>query len=300
MTDERLDQILKQALAPEINDSEIQIRRKVRNNKMSMKKIIVRGLVACAVLTLVMTGGYFSELLQTGGDRTDSVNNEQKITSDNIFAITAYAAELPEGVTSGDIIGLSTVDVGYGSSLYLNGRFTISGQNIEKIKVTTDKCELYTSVPVYSGDPDYENALNAEVNGQGEYYPVYEGEPEEGGHVAYYDHSQIVGQSYEGEYNNQMYFGMSVPEELWSTSDDLKEGYYEDVDQVNGATLTIEVTFSDGSTETHHYRLDTGKIFVPVDNNGNWQWDNLTRFLTTDEETGETPYAYGYLMDKID
>ena len=300
MTDERLDQILKQALAPEINDSEIQIRRKVRNNKMSMKKIIVRGLVACAVLTLVMTGGYFSELLQTGGDRTDSVNNEQKITSDNIFAITAYAAELPEGVTSGDIIGLSTVEVGYGSSLYLNGRFTISGQNIEKIKVTTDKCELYTSVPVYSGDPDYENALNAEVNGQGEYYPVYEGEPEEGGHVAYYDHSQIVGQSYEGEYNNQMYFGMSVPEELWSTSDDLKEGYYEDVDQVNGATLTIEVTFSDGSTETHHYRLDTGKIFVPVDNNGNLQWDNLTRFLTTDEETGETPYTYGYLMDKID
>ncbi len=300
MTDERLEQILKQALVPEIDDSEIQIRRKVRYNKMSMKKITAHGLVACAVLTLVITGGYFSELLQTGGDGTDSVNNEQKITSDNIFAITAYAAELPEGVTSGDIIGLNTVDVGHGSSLYLNGRFTISGKNIEKIKVTTDKCELYTSVPVYSGDPDYENALNAQVNGREEYYPVYEGEPEEGGHVAYYDYSQIVGQCYEGEYNNQMYFGMSVPEELWSTSDDIKEGYYEDVDQVNGATLIIEVTFYDGSTETHHYRLNTGKIFVPIDDNGNLQWDNLTRFLTADEETEETPYTYGYLMDKID
>lgn len=38
MTDERLEQILKQALATEIDDSEIQIRRKVRKSKMNMKK----------------------------------------------------------------------------------------------------------------------------------------------------------------------------------------------------------------------------------------------------------------------
>ena len=93
MTDERLDQILKQALAPEINDSEIQIRRKVRNNKMSMKKIIVRGLVACAVLTLVMTGGYFSELLQTGGDRTDSEFGHQH---DQAYG-SQYCPTWPEG-----------------------------------------------------------------------------------------------------------------------------------------------------------------------------------------------------------
>ena len=37
MTDERLDQILKQALTPEIDDAEIEIRRKVRNNKMNIK-----------------------------------------------------------------------------------------------------------------------------------------------------------------------------------------------------------------------------------------------------------------------
>ena len=39
MTDERLDQILKQALAPEISDAEIQIQRKVRNNNMKKKRI---------------------------------------------------------------------------------------------------------------------------------------------------------------------------------------------------------------------------------------------------------------------
>ena len=58
MTDERLEQILKQALATEIDDSEIQIRRKVRNSKMNMKKIIARGLVACAALTLVARSAF--------------------------------------------------------------------------------------------------------------------------------------------------------------------------------------------------------------------------------------------------
>ena len=93
-----------------------------------------------------------------------------------------------------------------------------------------------------------------------------------------------------------MSFGMSVPKELWSTNDDLPAAYHEDVDQVNGATLTIEVTFLDDSTETHHYRLSTGKIFVPSDENGYLQWDNLTRFISSEDE----PYTYGYLMEKID
>ena len=300
MTDERLDQILKQALAPEINDSEIKIRRKERNNRMNIKKLVTGSLVACAALILVVIGGYFGEISKLREDETVGASGKNDVSHGNLFAITAYAAELPEGVASGDIIGLSRVEAGHGNELYLDGRFTISGQNIDKIKITTDKCELYTSVPIYSGDPDYENALNAEANGREEYYPVYEGEAEEGEDVAYYEHSQIVGQSYEGEYNKQMYFGMSVPEKLWSTNDDIKKGYYEAVDQVNGATLTIEVTFSDGSTETHNYRLNTGKIYVPVDDNGNCQWDNLTRFLTEDEENVETPYSYGYLMDKID
>ena len=265
MTDKKLDQILKQALAPEIDDSEIQIRRKVRD-KMSMKKIIAGGLVACAALTLIVSVGGFGGHTKSG-DSGNAGLNDGHVASHNFFAITAHAAELPEGAASGDVIELSKVQVGHGSSLYLDGRFTISGQNIDKIKVTTDKCNLYTSVPAYNGDSDY---------------------------------SQIVGQSYEGEYNDQMSFGMSVPEELWSTSDDPKAGYWEDVDQVNGAKITVEATFSDGSTEIHHYRLNTGKIFVPADDNGNLQWDKLTRFLTADEENRETPFSYGYLMEKID
>ena len=144
MTDERLDQILKQALSPEIDDSEIQIRRKVRNRKMKMKKIITSGLVACAALTLVVTGGYFGGHSKAGGDETVNVNEEHNALSDetadvkdgysvaghNLFVITAHAAELPEEVSSGDVVGLSAVVARVGSSEYLDGRFVISGQKL--------------------------------------------------------------------------------------------------------------------------------------------------------------------------
>ena len=252
MTDERLEQILRQALVPEIDDSEIQVQKKVRNNKIKMKKIIKGGLLACAALALIVARGF--------------ANGVQDVKSGNFFAITAYAAELPEGVISGDVLTLSAFSAGYGSSEYLDGRFAISGQNIEKVKISTDKCNLYTVTSLDKGE----------------------------------EHLVIAGNTYEGAYNDNMSFGMSVPEELWSNNDNMQAASHEDIDQVNGAILTIEVTFADGSTEVHHYRLITGKIYVPADENGYLQWDNLTRFLTANENIEETPYTYGYLMEKID
>lgn len=303
MTDERLEQILKQALSPEIDDSEIQIRRKVRNSKMNMKKIIARGLVACAALTLVVTGGYFGGLSKSGGDGTSNVNDGYNSTTGNLFAITAYASELPEAVSSGDVIGVSAVVAGFGSSEYLDGRFAISGQNIEKVKIETDKCSLYSAISIYEGDPEYEKVQNAIANGEGEEYVMiadagfnYDEETAAESIPYHYEHLVVEGSTYEGAYNDKMLFGMSVPEELRSTKDDDPTAYHEDVDQVNGATLTIEVTYINGSTEIHHYKLNTGKIFVPSDENGYLQWDNLTRFIASEEEC----YTYGYLMEKID
>ncbi len=282
MTNEKLDEILKQSLFPEIEDSEIQIRRKGRNNKtmISIKKIITCGLVACAALALVVTGGFFGALPGINGDGNADTNRGQNITNGNLFAITAYAAELPEGVTSGEVLTLSTTTGGYGSSEYLDNRFAISGHNIEKVKISTDKCNLYSVTSLYKSDPDCEKDQNVTPTP----YP--------------YEHLVIEGNAYEGAYNDNILFGMSVPKELRSNNDNIQAALHEDIDQVDGAILTIEVTFTDGNTEVHHYRLNTGKIYIPADENGYLQWDNLTRFLTADEY--ETPYTYGYLIEKID
>ena len=64
MTDERLDQILKQALAPEISDREIRIHRR---RKDKMKQIGRIGKVAAAVIVVALIGtlglGYFNPVL---------------------------------------------------------------------------------------------------------------------------------------------------------------------------------------------------------------------------------------------
>lgn len=306
MTDERLDQILKQALAPEIDDSEIQIRRKVRTRKMNMKKIIAGGLVACAALSLIVTGGYFRGSTKNGNDGVASVNDVQSLASNNFFAITAYAAELPEGVASGDVMGLSSVSAGYGGALHLDQRFAISGENIDKVRISTDKCNIYSVVPVYEGDADFAKAQNDDISANEEYVMIADVDDDFDEETStevtpyHFDHIVIEGNSYEGAYNSNMSFGMSVPEELWSKSDDDAQYNYENIDQVNGATITIAVTYTDGSVEEHHYCLNTGKIFVPVKDGYN-DWNNLTRFLTAEEEKDSaTPYTYGYLMTKID
>lgn len=307
MTDERLDQILKQALAPEIDDSEIQIRRKVGNDKMRMKKIIAGGLVACATLALVLTGGFVNRPAKTGSEDVANVKDEQNVTGNNLFAITAYAAELPDGILSGDVVALSATTAGYGSSKFLDGRFAITGQNIEKVKISTDKCNIYSATPVYKGDADFEKAENEEAQGETEEYGLVSDagldyDPETATEPApyHYEHLVLHGNAYEGAYDDSLLFGMSVPEEMWSDNSDIQIASHEDIDQVNGATLTIEVTFVDGTTEVHHYQLKTGKIYVPADENGYLQWDNLTRFLTPEEENSAVGYSYGYLMEKID
>ena len=64
MTDEKLDQILKQALAPEISDREIRIHRR---RKDKMKQIVRIGKVAAAVIAVAVIGtlglGYFNPVL---------------------------------------------------------------------------------------------------------------------------------------------------------------------------------------------------------------------------------------------
>jgi hypothetical protein len=90
MTENNLDQILKQALAPEIDDSEIQIQRKVSNKKMNRKRIIAYGLAACIALSLIAFGGNWGRGLRAGENTASVAETESGTANANVFAITAY------------------------------------------------------------------------------------------------------------------------------------------------------------------------------------------------------------------
>lgn len=295
---------------------------KQKSKKQVNKKQVFRIMVAVAAAAVLFTGmGIIRPLekavVNTGtgdGSEIEVVNNDTNTSlvqsTRNMFVITANAAEpisdeQDSAVASGDIMSICNTTASFGSSLYMDQRFAISGENIEKVKISTDKCNIYSVVPIYEGDSDYEKAQRYETSGNDDYQLVVdeEGTGEDApmeGISNHYEHLVVAGSTYEGIYDNTMMFGMSVPQELWSTNSDLQKSFWEDIDQVAGATITIEVTFTDGSIEVHHYQLSTGKIFVPTDENGYNQWDNLTRFLTAEEEAAGESYAYGYLMNKID
>lgn len=284
MTEERLDQILKQALSPEIDDSEIRIRRKAA--KMNTKKVLSIGLAVCAAILVVVAGGYlWGRPLQK--ITSSNVTDLSVVPKNNIFAVTANAAELPENTTSGEFVGLCPSQTSQGDLLHLSFRFYISGENIERVKVTTNKCNIYYAVP--STEEEVASNQGNNTMNDGYYFLSNYGDD-------YYEHQVIPGQSFEGAYNEEMSFGMSVPQELWSDNDDPRECFYETTNQIDGAILAIEVTFDDGSVETHHYKVTVGKVYVPLDENGCYVYDSITRFVESEEESG----TIGYLFSQID
>lgn len=86
MTDERLDQILKQALAPEIADTEIAVKQAGRN--YYMKKIWKIGVAAVACAALLVAGTI------AAGHQTVQKEPGTVSISKNPFVICAQAAEL--------------------------------------------------------------------------------------------------------------------------------------------------------------------------------------------------------------
>lgn len=86
MTDERLDQILKQALAPEIADTEIAVKQAGRN--YHMKKIWKMGVAAVACAALLVAG-----TIAAGHQEVQKEPGTVSV-SKNPFVICAQAAEL--------------------------------------------------------------------------------------------------------------------------------------------------------------------------------------------------------------
>ncbi|SER62865.1 hypothetical protein SAMN04487884_10889 [Butyrivibrio fibrisolvens] len=294
------------------------------DTRKSNRKPVIKIIAAIAAATLIFGGLNVYKPWQRfekkdGASNTpntgvsDDTTSEHLQASDNMFVITANAAEpIPkeqnDPVSSGDVLKLSSYDCSSGIGGYLSGRFMISGENIANVKISTDKCQIFAVVPVGKDDPEYKELRQkwdyCELGL--DYDAVYADDDLEStdDSIDHFDHFVFTGETYEGAYDNTMSFGMYLTDELTAQYEDIWDGYdYHKAcyDLVDGATLTISVTFTDGSIEEHHYRVTTGSIYVPVDEDGYCQYDDLTRFITPEEEESEqVARIYGYLMEKID
>lgn len=76
-----------------------------------------------------------------------------------------------------------------------------------------------------------------------------------------------------------------------SDEGDLRDAWHARMDEFDGATLTVTVTFTDGAADTQTMTLHTGKLGVeyPSDESG----PQLTGEVLTDEQAAEQGYVYG-------
>ena len=137
MTDEKLDQILKQALAPEISDKEIRVRRR---RKDKMKKIINVGNAAAAVMAAAVIGtlglGYFNPVLAAKipliGKIFEKVEDDVTYTGDYTDKGTVLANENQAGKLDTEDYSVSDQGITLtASEIYCDGYSVFLTVNIE-------------------------------------------------------------------------------------------------------------------------------------------------------------------------
>ena len=151
MTNERFDQILQRALAPEIDDSEIIVQKK-KARFDDMKAIYkITAVAACAALIVGAGIGGNAYLHSRTGDtvNTDTVSNPPALDSaskaENSFVLKVNAEELepnksvPLTFKNGTSSSFSTGSEHEGVSYRIVPNFNCVGENIETINYSVNK-----------------------------------------------------------------------------------------------------------------------------------------------------------------
>lgn len=176
------------------------------------------------------------------------------------FGLTAYAAETGESTGPNVNGGLAFRADGEGSYTERDGYYTgcmfqVTGENIASLSLSIDRGGLYR----YQMHTDL---TEAEMT--------------------------ALGTDVTEEYDPEVSYGFWVPgvdAALWR--EDPRAASQESIDTLDGAQLTVEVTFTDGSTQAKTYTLSTGKLRLAQESDG--PGGTLLPSLAGDDEA----YLYG-------
>lgn len=150
MTDEKLEQILQQALTPSVNEEDILTYKRVRKQKMNNGFLKI-GIAVAACVAVVFTGlklDLIKTKQPTKGEGEIVQSTEETVQkSSNPFVLTCYAAEMEQGVRIPVLLeggACNNYGIGEGDTLgtiyfSIGTNFTCQGENIESIKYQINK-----------------------------------------------------------------------------------------------------------------------------------------------------------------
>ena len=236
---------------------------------------------ACAVALLLGGAALHGQGLEGAGDISHS------------FGLVAYAADTGETLEpKGSKI---VFDVGEGGcddlekGFFSGCIFKVTGDNIQSVSASMDKGGLYRhekievdekmpAVTLQETDPRLANADIISISGLEEQ------------HMWWADVSWKLENGFVETYDPAVSYGLWAAPQTTDAEDE-QAAWHARTDEFDGATLTVTVTFTDGTTATQEMTLHTGKLGVmyPDDVSG----PQLTGEVLTDEQAKEQGYVYG-------
>lgn len=245
----------------------------------------------CAACALALVLGTWSFYPGTDS-RTEEAGTPVTALPSFSFGLTAYAADTGESYGAGINGGLAFSTAGEstwsaGEGHYTGCLFQVTGEGIETVFLSLDRGELYRWRPVADlTEAERQELQTALENGEeGSLTPAADGGSAE--------ETVRLGSSVTEAYDPEVRYGFLIPD----TGDvdwtgDPRAANQESIDRLDGARLTVTVTFTDGSEQTRTYTLSTGKLKVVYD--GNSPGGTLLPQLAGDED----PWIYGvYAVD---
>ena len=268
------------------------------------RRPVVRAAV-CAACALALVAGSVT-LGPIGGGESSADGAPVTALPAFSFGLTAYAADTGERYEANANGGLAFSTSGQGSWSAEDGHYTgclfqVAGENIQTISLAIDREALYRSRTLTDlPGEEVQKYLEAEASGTEYQLPG-------GGDViaAVYSEGEEdpltlevvtdLGASVTEDYDPEARYGFLIPD----TGDidwegDPRAANQESIDQLDGARLTVTVTFTDGTEQTKTYTLSTGRLKVEYDANS--PGGTLLPQLAGDED----PWIYGvYAVDEM-
>ena len=258
----------------------------------------------CAACALALVAGSVT-LGPIGGGESSAAGAPVTALPTFSFGLTAYAADTGERYEANANGGLAFSTSGQGSWSAEDGHYTgclfqVAGENIQTISLAIDREALYRSRTLTDlPGEEVQKYLEAEASGTEYQLPG-------GGDViaAVYSEGEEdpltlevvtdLGASVTEVYDPEARYGFLIPD----TGDidwegDPRAANQESIDQLDGARLTVTVTFTDGTEQTKTYTLSTGRLKVEYDANS--PGGTLLPQLAGDDD----PWIYGvYAVDE--
>lgn len=254
---------------------------------------MAKRILAAACAFGVIVGG--TAVWQARGSEQDAGSVVAEAVAHS-FGIVAYAADTGETIEARDsrIVfdvaggGMDSPTKGFFSGCL----FKVTGDNIETVSASIDKGGLYRIERLDITEADAQAIMTggfAPVAGADDI--MVQSEPEQ--NKWWVDASYRVENGFVEPYDPDTGYGFwAEPQPVDMAQEaDAPDAWHARMDGFDGATLTVTVTFTDGTIDTQTMTLHTGKLGVeyPSDESG----PQLTGEVLTDEQAAEQGYVYG-------